>query len=79
MTNNVRTFAAVYLAVGFLIVIGLFGWLAVSSGATIKGEWDPVGVIFVALLWLLYFALLRWHWRANARARDAHRHARRLA
>jgi hypothetical protein len=122
MTNNVRTFAAVYLAVGFLIVIGLFGWLAVSSvrrhgvrnavrgaartyveelplywrvpvaawicvivlpliaaWATIKGEWDPVGVIFVALLWLLYFALLRWHWRAKARARDAHRYARRLA
>src|SRR6266516_4289832 len=120
MTYNVRTFVAAYLAVGFLIGIGLFGFLMVSSvrrhgfrnavrsaartyveelplywrapvaawmfvialpliaaWAIVKGEWDPVGALFVALLWLLYFALLRWHWRAKARARDLQRQPRR--
>jgi hypothetical protein len=30
-------------------------------------EWDWLGAIFLALLWLLYFGLLRWHLRSNTR------------
>jgi hypothetical protein len=99
---------AVYLLAGFLLGLGLCGWLAVASvrrhgfrhairGATrtyleylalywrvpvaawtflialpliaawaiLKGDWDPVGAIYVALIWLLYLALLRWHRRAR--------------
>ena len=105
------TFVAVYLAIGFLLGLALFGWLAVSAirrhgvrnavrgaartyaeelplywrlpvaawtfeialpliagWAIVNGDWDPVGAIFLALLWLLYFALLRWHWAAKGRA-----------
>jgi hypothetical protein len=41
--------------------------------AIIDGEWDPVGAVLVALIWLLYLALLRWHYRAKSRAvRDDH-------
>jgi hypothetical protein len=112
----VETVVAVYLAVGFLIAIALFGWIAVSSvrhhgfrnaargaartyveelpmywrvpvagwmfvialpaiavWASVQGDWDPVGAVFVGLLWLLYLALLRWHYRAKARRRGAHR------
>ena len=105
-----RTFVAVYLAVGFVIGFGLLGWIAVASArrhglrhslhraaqtyvaelplywrvpvvawtclialpviavwAIAEGEWDPVGAAFVALLWLLYLALLKWHHRALKR------------
>jgi hypothetical protein len=108
----VRTVVALYLAVGFLIGLGLFGWIAVSSArrhgfrnavrgaartyveepptywrvpvvgwlfvialpliavwARVRGDWDPVGAVFVGLLWLLYLALLRWHCRAKTRGR----------
>ena len=111
-----HTFVAVYLAIGFLLGLALFGWLAVSAirrhgvrnavrGATrtyaeelplywrvpvaawtfvialpliaawaiVNGDWDPVGAIFLALLWLLYFGLLRWHWAAKGRARQRNR------
>ena len=52
----------------------------IALWAILRGEWDPVGAASVALLWLLYFALLRWHLRAKARARKPasppRRHAR---
>ena len=110
------TVVAVYLAVGFLIGVALFGWIAVSSirrhgyrnavrgaartyveelptywrvpvvgwmfvialpviavWASVRGDWDPVGAVFVGLLWLLYVALLRWHYRAKARGRGSPR------
>jgi len=112
----VHTFVAVYLAIGFLLGLALFGWLAVSAirrhgvrnavrgaartyaeelplywrvpvaawtfvialpliaaWAIVNGDWDPVGAIFLALLWLLYFGLLRWHWAAKGRARQRNR------
>lgn len=48
----------------FLIAAPLIaGW------AIVKVEWDLVGAIFIALIWLFYLALLRWHLRAKARAR----------
>ena len=108
-----QTFVAVYLAVGFLIGFGLFGWLFIASvrrhglrrtaggavrtyvhelplywrvpwaswtvlislplivvWAIAKGDLDVLGLISLALLWLLYFALLRWHHRAKAAARS---------
>ena len=107
-----QTFIAVYLAVGFLIGIALFGWAAVSSvrhhgfrkavrsaattyveelplywrvpvvawmfvvalpliavWAIVNGRWDPLGAISVALVWLLYLALLRWHDRAKSKTK----------
>ena len=122
------TVVAVYLAVGLLIAIALFGWIAVSSvrrhgfrnavrgaartyveelprywrvpvvgwmfvialpviavWASVRGDWDPVGAVFVGLLCLLYLALLRWHYRAEARGRGTPRrrtvgsHSRTLA
>jgi hypothetical protein len=116
MCDGMRTFVVVYLALGFLAGLALFGWVAVSSvrrhgfgravrgavgtyveelplywrvplvawmfvvalpvvavWAIIDGEWDPVGAVFVALIWLLYLALLWWHYRAKSRAvRDDH-------
>jgi hypothetical protein len=109
----VRAFVAVYLAVGFLLGLGLFGWLAVSGirrhgfrnavkgaartyieelplywrvpvaawtfviaaplialWAIVNGEWDPAGAILLALLWLLYVGLLRWHRAAKEQARE---------
>jgi len=115
----VRTFVAIYLAVGFLAGFGLFGWLAVSSvrrhgfrnavrsaartyveelplswrvpvaawmylialpliaaRTVVKGELGAVGAIFIVMLWLGWFALLRWHWR-KARTRDVHGQPRR--
>ena len=111
------TFITVYLAVGFLIALSLFGWIAVSSvrrhgfrssvrGAThtfleelplywrtrvaawvfvivlpliaaweaVDGDVDATDAISLAVVWLLWFALLRWHLRAKARARHLHRH-----
>ena len=108
-----HTFVAVYLAMGFLLGLGLFGWLAVSAirrhgvrnpvrgaartyaeklplywrvpvaawtfviallliaaWAIVNGDWDPVGAIFLALLWLLYFGLLRWHWATKGRGSE---------
>jgi hypothetical protein len=41
----------------------------IAVWASVKGDWDPVGAFFVGLLWLLYLALLRWHYRAKARGR----------
>jgi hypothetical protein len=38
----------------------------IAGWALITGEWDWVGAIFLALLWLLYFGLLRWHLRSKA-------------
>ena len=38
----------------------------IAAWAIIDGEWDPLGAIFLALLWLLYFTLLRWHLRSKA-------------
>jgi hypothetical protein len=110
----VRTFIIVYLAIGFVIGLGLYGWAAVSTvrrqgfwlavrngariyveefplywrvpvvawmfvfalpliagWATLSGDFDPVGAIFVFLLWLLYLGLLRWHYRAKARAQPS--------
>ena len=49
----------------------------IAVWAIAKGDWDPVGAVFVALLWLAYFALLRWHQRAKARARDREQGERR--
>jgi hypothetical protein len=42
----------------------------IAAWAIVQGEWDPLGVIFLALLWLLYFVLLRWHSRAKAHHPD---------
>jgi hypothetical protein len=112
----VHTFVAVYLAIGFLLALALFGWLAVSAirrrgvrnaarraartyaeelplywrvpvvaltfvvalpviagWEIVTGDWDAVGAIFLALLWLLYFGLLRWHCAAKRRAREPSR------
>ena len=109
---KVATVVAVWLVVGSLIGLALFGWIAASSvrrhgfrravrwagrtyveeiptywrvpvvgwlfvialpliavWASVKGDWDPVGAVFVGLLWLLYLALLRWHYRVKARRR----------
>ena len=41
----------------------------IAVWASVKGDWDPVGAVFLALLWLLYLALLRWHYRAKTRGR----------
>ena len=38
----------------------------IAAWAIIEGQWDPLGAIFLALLWLLYLALLRWHLRFKA-------------
>jgi hypothetical protein len=107
----VQTFTILYLAIGFLIGFGLYGWATVSTvrregfrvavrngarsyiealplywrvpvvawmfvvalpliagWATLNGDFDPVGAIFVFLLWLLYLGLLRWHYQAKVRA-----------
>jgi hypothetical protein len=114
--RDVRTFIGVYVAVGFLVGFGLFGWLGISSvqrrglratvrgaartlaeelplywrvavaawmfvialpliaaWAVLEGEVDAAGVISVTLAWLLGLALLRWHLRAKARARETPR------
>jgi len=42
----------------------------------VRGDWDLVGAVFLALLWIGYLALLRWHFRAKARAREASRSRR---
>jgi hypothetical protein len=108
-----RLLIGIYLVVGFVFGIGLYGWATVSSirrhgvrntfrgaattyahelrlnwrvpwaawtvliaapliaaWAIVTGDWDPLGAIFLALLWLLYFVLLRWHRRAKAHDPD---------
>ena len=42
----------------------------IAAWAIIEGEWDSLGAIFLAFLWLLYFALLRWHLRLKAHRAD---------
>jgi len=54
--------------VGWMFVIAL---PLIAVWASVKGDWDPVGVVFVGLLWLFYLALLRWHYRAKARGGGA--------
>jgi hypothetical protein len=45
----------------------------IAVWATINGDWDPVGAISFAILWLLFLALLRWHYRAKSKSvRDDH-------
>ena len=59
--------------VGWMFVIAL---PLIAMWATVRGDWDPVGAVSVGLLWLLYLSLLRWHYRAKARAgRSARRRA----
>jgi hypothetical protein len=103
-----KWFVGIYLVLGFLVAVGLYGWATASSirrygfrstacgaaktyvhelprywrvpwaawtvliaapligaWAIVEGEWDPLGAIFLFLLWLLYLALLRWHLRAK--------------
>jgi hypothetical protein len=45
----------------------------IAVWAIINGEWDPAGAILVAAIWLLYLALLRWHYRAKSRTLDSRR------
>ena len=51
------------------------GWMFVIAApviavwASVDGDWDPSGAFLLVLLWLLYVALLRWHYRAKARDR----------
>jgi membrane associated rhomboid family serine protease len=56
--------------VGWMFVIAL---PLIAVWTSVKGNWDPVGAVFVGLLWLLYLALLRWHYRAKARGRGTPR------
>src|SRR3954466_11449585 len=56
--------------VGWMFVIAL---PLIAVWASVRGDWDPVGAVFVGLLWLLYVALLRWHYRAKARGRGSPR------
>jgi hypothetical protein len=71
MTYEVGTVVSVYLVVGFLIGFALLGWIAVSSvrrhgfRTAVRGG----ARAYVEELWLLYLALLRWHYRAKARGR----------
>jgi hypothetical protein len=58
---------------GWTFVIAL---TVIAVWAIVKGDWDPVGAILVGLLWLLYLALLRWHYRAKARMRGNRRRPR---
>lgn len=51
---------------GWMFVIAL---PVIAVWATVKGNWDPVGAVAVGVLWMLYLALLRWHYRAKARDR----------
>jgi hypothetical protein len=114
-----RPAVAIFLAFGFVLGLGLYGWIAVSSvrrhgfrkatrGATrayleelplywsvpwaawtflvalpiiaiweiVDGDWDPVGAVSLALLWLGWFAMLRWHRRAKAGAAGPRHHSR---
>ena len=49
----------------------------IATWATLKGDLDAVGAIFVFLLWMLYLGLLRWHYRAKTQARAvSRRHCR---
>jgi membrane protein implicated in regulation of membrane protease activity len=42
---------------------------AIAVWASANGAWDSGGAALLALLWLLYLALLRWHYRAKGRDR----------
>jgi hypothetical protein len=118
--RDVQAFVAVFLVLGLVVGVSLFGWAAfwsvrrhgfratirgaartyfeelplywrapvvawtflialplIAAWATFKGDWDPVGAIFLALLWLLYLALLLWHRRARARTRAGRDHPHR--
>ena len=52
--------------VGWMFVIAL---PVIAAWESVKGDWEPVGAVFVGLLWLLCLALLRWHYRTKARGR----------
>jgi hypothetical protein len=56
----------------FLIALPL-----IAAWSILTGEFDAVGALFLALIWLLYFALLRWHRRAKARTGSVPRPPRR--
>jgi hypothetical protein len=45
----------------------------IAAWAIVSGDWDPVGAIFLALLWLLYLGVLRWHWAAKRTRRERNR------
>jgi hypothetical protein len=45
----------------------------IATWATLKGDFDSVGAIFVFLLWMLYLGLLRWHYGAKSQARAVSR------
>jgi hypothetical protein len=45
----------------------------IATWATLKGDFDAVGAIFVFLLWMLYLGLLRWHYGAKSQARAVSR------
>jgi hypothetical protein len=55
--------------------VPIAGWMfaiaapVIAVWASVNGDWDPAGAVLLLLLWLLYLALLRWHYRAKARVR----------
>jgi hypothetical protein len=55
--------------VGWLFAIGI---PLVVLWTLLQGKWDTVGAVFVGLVWLLFVALLRRHYRTKAR-REASR------
>ena len=58
-----------YWRVPWVAWTGAIGLPLAAAWALVAGDWDPVGAAFIALLWLLYLALLLWHLRARARHR----------
>jgi len=55
--------------------VPIAGWMfalaapVIAVWASVNGDWDPAGAVLLCLLWLLYLALLRWHYRAKGRVR----------
>jgi hypothetical protein len=55
--------------------VPIAGWMfaiaapVIAVWASVNGDWDPAGAVLLLLLWLLYLAQLRWHYRAKARFR----------
>jgi hypothetical protein len=45
----------------------VIGIPVVAAWATITGRFDLSGAVALAIVWLLYVALLRWHLRARKR------------
>jgi hypothetical protein len=43
----------------------------IAAWAILQGDLDVLGLVSLALLWLLSLALLRWHRQAKARARSS--------